>query len=384
MREPLPVAIIGAGAVGLFLGLALNRLGIPFRVFEQRSEIHPHSRSLGIHPVSLELLDGLNLTEPFLKQGLPIRRGVAYHDREPIGTIRFDKLPEPWNFILVIPQYQTERILEEALNRAAPGSLHRGWKLSRMEEGHAGQKLRFTTPDGQQEIISNRVIGCDGKNSTVRNHAGIPARKKRYPDTYIMGDFPDSDTPEEAAVIYLHRNGLIESFPLPGRRRRWVVKTDRYIEQADGFALTRRILERLEIRLDPKQARMVSSFGTYRQLADTLVQNRVILAGDAAHVVSPIGGQGMNLGWIGAMSLGYALRDEICLEKGPGSLSRYSNKQRLVAKQAARRAEINMVMGRKQRIPALRKILLQTLVNTPLNPLMARIFTMKGLGRWPA
>ncbi|MEX1212358.1 MAG: NAD(P)/FAD-dependent oxidoreductase [Balneolaceae bacterium] len=382
MRESLPVAIVGAGAVGLFLGLTLHRLGIAFQIFEERSEIHPHSRSLGIHPVSLELLNDLELTDPFLRQGLSIHRGVAFHDREPIGTIRFDSLPGPWNFILALPQDQTEKILEEALNRVAPGALHRGWRLSDMAEEVDGQRLQFDTPDGPQEVFVNRVVGCDGKNSSVRSLAGIPIQTKRYPDTYIMGDLPDSDHPDEAAVVYLHREGLIESFPLPGHRRRWVVKTDRYLKQVGGAALTRRIRERLGVSLDPDRAEMVSSFGTYRQLADSLVLGRVILAGDAAHVVSPIGGQGMNLGWIGAASLGVALRDEMVLKR-EGRLTRYSTQQHRIATQAARRAEINMAMGRRQRIPALRKILLQTLVNTPLNPLMANLFTMRGLGRWP-
>ncbi|MGM0506703.1 MAG: FAD-dependent oxidoreductase [Bacteroidota bacterium] len=382
MREPVPVAIIGAGAVGLFLGLTLHRLGIAFQIFEERSEIHPHSRSLGIHPVSLELLDELNLNDPFLKRGLSIRRGVACHDREVIGTIRFDQLPGPWNFILALPQDQTERILEEALNRAAPASLHRGWKLAGMAEEDPGQRLQFHTPDGPQEVLASRVVGCDGKNSSVRSLAGIAVRTKRYPDTYIMGDVPDSEPPEEAAVVYLHREGLIESFPLPGGRRRWVVKTDRFIDQVDGAALTGRIHERLGVSLDPDRADMLSSFGTWRQLARVLVQGRVVLAGDAAHVVSPIGGQGMNLGWMGAASLGAALRDEMVLGKKE-SLIRYSKDQRRIATQAARRAEINMAMGRRQRIPAIRRILVQTLVNTPLNPLMARLFTMRGLGQWP-
>jgi 2-polyprenyl-6-methoxyphenol hydroxylase-like FAD-dependent oxidoreductase len=125
---------------------------------------------------------------------------------------------------------------------------------------------------------------------------------------------------------------------------------------------------------------MMSSFGVQNYEAETFYKNRILLCGDAAHVVSPIGGQGMNLGWIGAYHLAKVLG---AVRSDPESfkklLSEFQIRQKGIVKKAARRAEWNMKLGRKQRVPILKKVLVKTLLTPPFNKIAAQKFAMKGL-----
>jgi 2-polyprenyl-6-methoxyphenol hydroxylase-like FAD-dependent oxidoreductase len=199
-----------------------------------------------------------------------------------------------------------------------------------------------------------------------------------------MGDYSDNTGFGPDAAVYLNRDGLIESFPLPDSRRRWVVKTDSYLEQPGRKILDNLVEERLNYSLDDQPNSMISSFGVQHHLAGTFHKGRILLAGDSAHVVSPIGGQGMNLGWITAANLAESLS---AIRKNSSRrepiLSNFSKISRSTAKTVAKRAEINMWLGRKRNFPLIRNLIARLIVNTPLQKKMAQMFTMRGLGgRW--
>jgi 2-polyprenyl-6-methoxyphenol hydroxylase-like FAD-dependent oxidoreductase len=378
------VIIVGGGPVGLCLALCLAREGVACKVLEKRTDIDRHSKSLGIHPVSLELFDELAISEKFVQSGLKIFRGHAYADRKKLGTVSFENCPPPFNFILALPQYKTEEILQDELNRTDPGCLVRGATVRNVEQHPDSVTLRYLENGELKQLQASWVVGCDGKNSKVREEAGIRYTGKVYPDTYVMGDFTDNTRLESDAAVFLHRDGLVESFPLPDGMRRWVVKTDRYIDQPSRPTIERLINNRLNIDISKGEMSMISSFGVQHLLGNQFHNNRILLAGDSAHVVSPIGGQGMNLGWLTARRLSGILKNILDHpEETDRLLQRYSGQSRKVAGQVARRAEINMWLGRKQTFPLFRQILLRGIVNTPLRRLMARVFTMRGLGRWP-
>jgi len=195
-----------------------------------------------------------------------------------------------------------------------------------------------------------------------------------------MGDYSDNTDFGTRAAVYLHRAGLIESFPLPSSMRRWVVKTDRYIEHPDRELLDQLVFDRIGHTLGEEANVMLSSFGVQHHLAESFYSNRIALAGDSAHIVSPIGGQGMNLGWLTAYQLAEAL--EKCLVQ-PGKseqhLQGFSRQSRKIAKTVARRAEVNMWLGRRRRFPIFRNSIANLIVNTPLQNKMAKLFTMRGL-----
>lgn len=374
------VIVAGGGAVGLFLGLALQREGVDCLVAERRSEPVSHSRSLGIHPVSLELFGELDIADAFLEEGVRIRRGVALDGRRRLGTVSFERCPPPYRFILALPQYRTEALLERALAGRAPGALVRGMELAGFRE-EPGRVVVEALQDGRRRTLTcDLLVGCDGKDSAIRGSAGIAWKGGPYPHTYAMGDFAENTVFGSDAAVFLCRRGLVESFPLPGGRRRWVLKTRAYRENLGREWLVREVARRTGHDLDGEQHFMLSSFGVQRYVAGRAGRGRVFLAGDAAQVVSPIGGQGMNLGWLQARDLARSLRKALADPRSrPARAEAYSRRSRRRARKAIRRAEFNMWLGRRSAWAPLRNLLVAAALRSPLSRYLARIFTMRGL-----
>ena len=376
------IVIVGGGPVGLYIAGRLLQLGYNCKVLEKKESINPHSRSLGIHPISLELFENAGISQRFIEDGLKIRKGIAFWNRSKLGEIDFEQLPKPFNYILAIPQSDTERILQEWIQGLNSEVILRGAEVKSIQNEDESVTVKYQK-DGELTSINSRfLIGCDGLNSFVRKDLNIPFEGKHYPDTYIMGDFSDNSAFGEDAAVYLHEDGLIESFPLPNGLRRWVLKTDHRIENPDAELLGKLVHGRLGHSLNTTNNVMMSSFGVQHFLARHMSVGNVLLAGDAAHVVSPIGGQGMNLGWLDGEA---AVQAIILSLKNPADQSglflSYSKKQRRVAKKVAKRAELNMWLGRKETSNLLVKWALTVILNTPLSALLARLFTMRGLGR---
>lgn len=381
--EPYQIAIVGGGPVGLYLGLCLEQVDISYIILEQRSAPRPGSRSLGIHPVSLELFDELGLADNFIRNGIKIQQGHAFTNNKKLGSLSFENCPLPFNFILALPQHRTESLLEKALTERNPDSLIRNAEVTAITEHNQKIEITFKRNGSTNTIESAYLVGCDGKNSLVRKHAGISFKGQPYPDTYIMGDFPDNSGFGSDAAIFLCNEGLIESFPLPDDRRRWVVKTAEYINDVTPEQLTSKVLHRIGHTIDDTQTSMLSSFGVQKLVAQPIVKDRVILAGDAAHVISPIGGQGMNLGWLDAQDLADTLTQIFKKDfQARSILNQYQKRREHAVKNAIRRAEMNMKLGRATKSPFWRNRLISLMLKAPLSQLMANIFTMRGIERW--
>ena len=378
------VIIVGGGPVGLFMGICLHYHGIPCTIIEQRTETVKESRSLGIHPVSLELFEKLGIVDEFLETGIKVIKGIAHDGKKEIGSIDFNSCPAPYQYILINPQFETERILKEQFLKLNPDSLITGAEVIGLEEEFDFVSLTIKKENKEHSIEAGYVIGCDGKASFVRKAADIGFKGKRYPDTYIMGDFEDSTNYGENAVVYLSKDGLVECFPLPDNKRRWVVKTEDYISEPNPELITQLIQDRVSEKVDALSNTMVSSFGVSHFIADQFVKDRILLAGDAAHIVSPIGGQGMNLGWIDCWHLANVMSfcRGISKDLPIADLFVYDAKQRPIAKKVTRRAAFNMTLGKKTSLHPLRTGLVKTMLKKPFHAKMAQLFTMRGLEDW--
>lgn len=373
------VVVVGAGPVGLLLGSLLLRRGIACRILERHLTPRRHSRSIGIHPVALEVFDELDVAERFVAEGHRIERGHAWVNRRRVGTISFARCPPPYRFILTLPQYRTEALLEDRLHELDPAALVRGAEV--LDCGHSSEAatVRYRQHGETWGITGRFVVGCDGMQSAVRRAASIAFNGGEYPDTYVMGDFEDTTQRREDAEIHLHQSGLIESFPLPQGLRRWVVKTEALLPQCCREDVVAAVRDRLGVDLAGSRHFMLSAFGVQHYLAQSFVKDNLTLAGDAAHVISPIGGQGMNLGWLDAQHLAAALsaRER---DGGPvAALQRYDRVRRAAALRARRRGEFNMALGRKFAHPRIRQALVRGMLSRPAAGTMARLFTMRGL-----
>ncbi|RPF79160.1 MAG: FAD-dependent monooxygenase, partial [Rhodothermaceae bacterium TMED105] len=176
----IPVLIVGGGPTGLFLALSLSNLGIDCRVIEKNEAPTQHSRSIGIHPPSLELFDRLGLVKPFLQEGILIRKGHAYLNQSWIGMVGFDSLPAPHQYVLSLPQSQTETILEAACQEVDSSMVRRGVTLTSYETTQDGVRVHMQAAHGAkstdgdvEEATCDILVGCDGKRSVVRELAGI-------------------------------------------------------------------------------------------------------------------------------------------------------------------------------------------------------------------
>src|SRR5690625_85241 len=185
----------------------------------------------------------------------------------------------------------------------------------------------------------------------------IPYTGRRYPDNYVMGDFRDRTGLGKDALIFLHPQGLVESFPLPEGMRRWVVKTNQFQQDHVLRQLCLQVSRRLHIDLDPADSLTRSSFSVHRRIARTFARGCLCLAGDAAHVVSPIGGQGMNLGWLNAAKLA-SLIGSRSPENSPltkRQAPNYTSAGKRRARRVARRAGLNVWFGRRYQEPQPRR-----------------------------
>lgn len=378
----LPVAdvlIIGGGPVGLFMAALLLQHGVAVRVLEQRTTPDPHSRAIGIHPPALAALEQVGVARALIAGGVRIRRGVAVARGRTLAEMSFAGVSENYPYVLALPQVRTEAVLEQRVRELDPEALLRGVRLRGLHDDGGRVTVEAASAGGPHRYAARLVIAADGVRSGVRALKGIPLRAKDYPDSYLMGDFADSTDFGPDAALFLEGEGIVESFPLPGRLRRWVVRLDVAQPDADARWLAHRVLERTGIGVDPGTNSMLSSFGVRSRVARRMVAGRTVLIGDAAHEVSPIGGQGMNLGWLDAAALVPAALAGLQGENVAGPLRAFERTRLRSAAKAVRQAEINMALGRP--LPAgvltVRNRAISAAAGVPaVNSLVARRFTM--------
>lgn len=366
------IAIIGAGPVGLLLACLLADSGQEVLVLEERAGTEKSSRSIGIHPPALEALALVGAAEPLIASGVIISRALVYLEKRPLGELSLDACPPPYPFVLSVPQDITETVLEERLNFIAPRALQRERPVTALRLADDG--IRLVLGDGST-IDADFVVGCDGRRSAVRASFGVGFRGSSHSDHYLMADLADDSSFGSAAILFLGRSGVVESFPLPGGKRRWVARTTERVGQPEIAELAQLVRERTGCELGAAGTAVANAFTAETRLATTMAGERWALAGDAAHVVSPIGGQGMNLGWLGARSLAAMLTD-----RHPGwRPQRYQRIQRRRARRTARRARFNMLLGSERFSPLAREAALRAMLAAPLKRLSPRYFTMRGL-----
>jgi len=378
----LDVLIVGGGPVGLYLGCLLAQRGLEFEVLERRSSVGLHSRAIGIHPPALELLADIGLAPALLGEGLCISSGTVRGEGGVLGQLSLQSASSRFPFVLSLPQQRTETLLETRLEELAPGRLRRGVTVTGLRDHGAHVQVEAQEAGKSRTLEARFVVGADGIHSAVRGLSGVAYPGATYPDTYLMGDFPDTTNAGPVALIYLLRRGVVECFPLPGGLRRWVVRTDVLRRDTTAAELGSMVLERTGERLPIAECSMLSAFEVGHHAVRQMVRGRTALIGDAAHQVSPIGGQGMNLGWLDAAALAAAL--ELALkgpERGKSALRRFERTRQRSAKVATFQAELNMFMGRpaSSEVQRRREWLVKRLMSLPLHTLLARAYTMRWL-----
>ncbi|HEY6880548.1 MAG TPA: FAD-dependent monooxygenase, partial [Polyangiales bacterium] len=237
--ERVDVAIVGGGPVGLLLGCLLLQNGIDARVFERRHTRSQHSRAVGVHPPGLDCLDAAGVAGPLMERAVFVRHAFAFDERRTLGTIDFSCLPGPFQFVLTVPQVQTEELLERRLRALYDRGYECGTQVQACTLERDQVTLSVHDGDRVRSVQARFVVGCEGKHSLVREAAQIGYEGAPYRAHYMMADTQDETPFGDAAAVFLTREGLVESFPMPGKMRRWVVGLGRNGHDPDLHVIER-------------------------------------------------------------------------------------------------------------------------------------------------
>lgn len=340
------ILIVGAGPVGLTLACELARYGIGVRLIDRSPEPTRTSKALVVWSRTLELMDRMGCSAPFLAAGLRARGATLRSGGQVLGSARFTEIASPYPFALMIPQAETERLLTEHL--AGFGvAIEREVALTDFSQTSDAVSARLSHADGREEAVATPfLIGCDGAHSRVRHGLALPFEGQAQGDEWWLADVrvegPGAPPPDEIAV-YLHRDGPLVLFPIPGGRARIVatvgaIDPDRPRPDPTLAAMQALVEARAGGGMFLSDPVWLSPFRINERKVSQYRTDRVFLAGDAAHIHSPAGGQGMNTGMQDAVNLAWKLALVLRGEAAPDLLDSYGPERNAVGAMVLRNA----------------------------------------------
>ncbi|SRR5579883_272799 len=313
----LPVLIVGAGPTGLMVACELARRNIPFRIIDKKSEPSKGSNATWIQSRTLEIFDYLGMADPFLRKGHPCHAINFYQNGNQIGNLNLKQIDSCYPFILMLPQSETEKILAEKLAKSNI-KVERSIELINLEKHKNNFVSTIRMPNGNLENISSDwVIACDGANSTVRQKCGIHFPGVDIPEQFMVGDAKMSSflsTHEihvffDKGTIFPDKATMFAAFPWGEKEYR--LNANLYLESPrQNFTeqeVRELVAERANGNYTVESVSWISPFWIHSKTVKDMQEDRIFLAGDAAHIHSPAGGQGMNTGLQDAFNLAWKL-----------------------------------------------------------------------------
>jgi 2-polyprenyl-6-methoxyphenol hydroxylase-like FAD-dependent oxidoreductase len=375
--------IVGAGPTGLTLAIELARRGVSFRIIDREAERTRSSRAIGTQARTVEVFRLMGIPETALEPAArPRALRFAERDRT-LARIAFgDGTSGALPRLISMDESDTERMLEQRLEQLG-GRVERRTQLLgfRVE----GERVTATLqgPDATSELETRFLVGADGAHSTVRHEAGIGFAGAAYPQRFLLADLDiDWDLSHDEGHIWIGDDGLVATIPLPGERRYRVIvplspasAAKEYESEAEIASEAETLLrQRTGVTLrrigDPVWA---SAFRIQRRQADRYRRGPVFLAGDAAHVHSPVGGQGMNTGIQDAFNLGWKLALAARNQAAPGLLDTYQAERQPIARSVLRGTHLGtrLVLAQNPLMRAVRERAVPAIVG--ITPVRRRI-----------
>jgi 2-polyprenyl-6-methoxyphenol hydroxylase-like FAD-dependent oxidoreductase len=364
------VLIIGAGPTGLALASSLSQSGIDTIIVDRLETGQNTSRAAVIHAHTLEMLREIGVAERLVDAGLPVAK-FSLRDRDKVLVrLRFDKLPTPFSQLLMLPQDNTEKILRDRLGNLGT-EVRWGWTVTDLAENGEGVVATAEVGGTPRTINARYVVGADGMHSLVRQIAGIGFSGSTYEESFVLADVDMQWCyGRDEVMLFFSPRGLVVVAPLPSGQFRIVATLDNAPEQPDIADVQALIDSRGPTDGQSKISAVhwSSRFRLHHRVADRYRRGRLLLMGDAAHVHSPAGGQGMNTGLVDAVVLGRILTSVIMGDREESYLDRYEELRRPAAKQVLKLADRLTHMATMKSTPqrVVRNTLLRILGSLPM------------------
>lgn len=327
------VVIVGAGPVGLFLANECARRGLQWRLVESNATQSQHSKALAIMPRTLEIFDMAGLVSPFIKVANRVTWATILAHGRTLARVQFTPEESPYPYCAMVPQDVTERLLAEELRRRGGGVEYETSFVSAVQQDGL-VNVTLERKGQRQELTARFVVGCDGAHSAVRHLLNLAFEGAQYRATFLLADAETNETlPANEMQLCPSELGPLAIFPMSGTRRRIIATIGEPEGDAPSLELVRKILiERAPAGIEARSLLWSTYFRIHHRQVAKLRVGRIFVAGDAAHIHSPFGAQGMNTGlqdvWNLVWKLDFALRNRV----GDQFLETYTAERRPVIK----------------------------------------------------
>ncbi|MFD7815659.1 FAD-dependent oxidoreductase [Streptomyces sp. NPDC059785] len=328
------VIVVGAGPTGLALACELAAAGVSCTVLERRLTPSTQSRAMGLYSRTMEVLDLRGHADALAAHGRPVGRMVPARG----ARVDFAELDTRFPHLNVVPQSRTEEVLQQrALDLGV--TVERGTEVFGLTQDGAGVTLQVRGESGEWAESADYVVGCDGAHSVVRELSGIAFRGRTYGIAPILADVRLRQPPPDEVVMLSGNGGVLVTVPYgDGLYRIAVARRDRpwTREPVTLEELSDVLTRALGFDPGPHAPEWLARFKIHQRIADQYRTGRVLLAGDSAHLHSPLGGQGLNLGIQDAVNLGWKLAAEVQGWAPAGLLDSYEAERRPQAERILR------------------------------------------------
>lgn len=310
------VIIVGAGPTGLSLAIQLMRYNIKFVIFDSKEGVTELSKALVVHARTLEIYDQIGLAEKAVAGGERLQKGVLTHDGKVTARLDFSDFGgqlSPFPFLLIFEQSKNERLLYDYLQQHGQ-SVQWQTELESLTQDTEGVKAVVKTKSGEMQTIKAAyLVGCDGASSPTRHALGLDFGGSTQPRLFYVADvqmeFPGD---RSAFSAVMGEDSFVLIVPMQGENRwRLIGNLPEYDNQLDQEilfdAIEAKVKGLTQVPMDITKVHWFSSYKVHTRRAETFSSGRCFLAGDAAHIHTPAGGQGMNTGIQDAYNLAWKL-----------------------------------------------------------------------------
>lgn len=291
------VLIVGAGPVGLFLANECSRRNLRWRLIEQRASQSEHSKALAIFPRTLEIFDMAGIVDPFLEKANRVTKVAVMSSDRILARMQFTPKETPYPFVAMVPQDVTEKLLVQELHTKG-GNIEYQTTFISAQQDDDGVDVVIEGTGGSTKLRVSILVGCDGAHSAIRHQLNLPFEGAEYGGSFLLADVEtNSVLPGDEMQLCPSEFGPVAIFPMSATRRRIVATIDNPEGDAPSLDLVRKVLaQRAPNSIEARTLYWSAYFRIHHRQVARLREGRIFIAGDAAHIHSPFGGQGMNTG----------------------------------------------------------------------------------------